>query len=92
MICYSIGRLHSEIISLKQQCYKQGQIINSMKNIFTKYQIKKLECPAKRVKWSEKDISNAIAIHAAGPRAYRLFLRRSYPLPAVIRLKNGVLK
>lgn len=50
--------------------------------------MKKLEYPNKRPKWSSEDIANAIAIHAAGPRAYRLLLRKQYPLPAVITLKK----
>lgn len=65
-------RLQEEVIQLRQKCWKQQQTINSIGHIFTKGQIQKLECPEKRAKWTSDDISNAITIHAAGPRAYRL--------------------
>lgn len=42
----------------------------------------------KRIKWSANDIASAISLHAAGPRAYRLLLKRNYPLPAVSTLRT----
>jgi hypothetical protein len=64
------------------------------------YQIKKLKSPQKRAIWSEENISQAIAIYSAEPRAYRLLIKKGYPFPAVsalracskkIKLKPGIL-
>nr|CAI5848072.1 unnamed protein product [Callosobruchus analis] len=46
----------------------------------------------KRITWSVNDISNAISMYAAGPRAYRLSLKRGFPYPADSTLKRWLLK
>jgi hypothetical protein len=56
--------------------------------MFTPGQIKKLENPLNRPRWSMEDISNAVTIHAAGPRAYRLLIKKKYPLPAISTLRS----
>lgn len=60
----------------------------AVKNLFSDTQIKKLKNPLKRLNWSTEDISNGIAIHAAGPRAYRLLRKKKYPLPAISTLRH----
>lgn len=87
-IIFLFHRLIDEVAKLKAENWKQKQIIDSVGHMFSKGQLKKLESPHKRAKWSSDDIANAITIHAAGPRAYRLLLRKQYLLPAVITLKK----
>lgn len=68
---------------------RNGIITKSISAIFTDGQIKRLQRPSSsRLHWSADDIANGIAIHSAGPRAYRLLLRKKYPLPAVSTLKK----
>lgn len=71
------------------------------KKIFTSNQIQKLKYPKKRITWKIEDIAKAIVIHSAGARAYRMLLKKGYPLPAIstlkkwcqkIRLEPGILK
>lgn len=59
-----------------------------MKKIFTSQQRNKLNNPKKRPRWSIEDISKAIVIHSAGPRAYRLLLKKGYTFPAVSTLRS----
>lgn len=89
-----IAKLKKEVGRLRSE----NKVIH---NIFTKAQIKKLQQPYKRVTWTLEDISKAVVIHSAGARAYRLLLKKGYPLPAVstlrswckkIQLKPGILK
>lgn len=40
------------------------------------------------VKWSWKDVSNAICLHAAGPRAYNHLYEKGFPLPHVSTLQR----
>lgn len=62
-----------------------------VKRVFTENQIKKMD-KQKRISWSVTEISNAIAMYAAGPRAYRLSLKRGFPYPAVSTLKEWLRK
>lgn len=62
--------------------------INTIQTIFTAGQMKRLENPNRRLNWSADDISNGVALHATGARAYRLLLRKQYPLPAMSTLKR----
>ena len=39
------------------------------------------------MRWSVSEISSAIVQYAAGPRAYRLLLRKGYPYPSISTLK-----
>lgn len=39
------------------------------------------------MKWSADDTAHCIAIHSSGPRAYRLLLKKQYPLAAVSTLR-----
>lgn len=40
------------------------------------------------VRWKWQDISNAICLHAAGPRAYNHMYKQGYPLPHVSTLQR----
>ncbi|KAH8354301.1 hypothetical protein KR084_006260, partial [Drosophila pseudotakahashii] len=42
-----------------------------------------LENGNRRVEWNRDDISNAICLHAAGPRAYRHLYKKGFPLPSL---------
>jgi hypothetical protein len=54
--------------------------------------MKKLKNPATRPRWSIEEISKAIVIYSAGPRAYRLLLKKGYPFPAPSTLRSWVKK
>lgn len=84
---------NNEISVLKRQ-------LTGVKKLLTENQLKKLNSQ-KRIKWSVNEISSAISMYAAGPRAYRLALKRGFPHPAVstlklwlrkIKLEPGILK
>lgn len=45
-----------------------------------------------RITWSLNEVSNAIAMYAAGPKAYRLSLKRGFPYPPVSTLKQWLRK
>ena len=77
-----------EIKKLKLENFKNQKKVERLGNIFTDGQIRKMECPKKRLRWSQDDISNAIGIYSAGPRAYRLLLKRWYSFPAVVTLRK----
>ena len=81
-----------EVVELRKKCWEQQKIINSLHKIFTKGQLQKLENPEKRAKWAADDIAKAVTLHAAGPRAYRLLLKKKMPLPAVITLQKWCAK
>ncbi|KAL1493601.1 hypothetical protein ABEB36_009302 [Hypothenemus hampei] len=55
-------------------------------------QLVKLNGSNKKLKWTAEDMSNAIVIYSAGPRAYRLLLKRGYPYPAVSTIKSWLAK
>ncbi|CAH0546285.1 unnamed protein product [Brassicogethes aeneus] len=73
-----------EIKELKNQ-------LDGVKKFFSKNQINKLN-NQKRIKWSVNEISSAITMYFAGPRAYRLSLKKGYPYPAVSTLKEWLRK
>lgn len=89
-----IAKLKEEIEHLKSDN-------KAFEQIFTPNQLRKLKNPKKRVTWTVDDIARAIVIHSAGARAYRLLLKKGYPLPATstlrtwckkIKLEPGLLK
>lgn len=61
-------------------------------NLLSDEQMKKLEGSKSRIRWSLDDISKAIVIYSAGPRSYRLLLKKGYPFPAVSTLKTWLRK
>lgn len=88
----------ADLDQLQSQIKKQDQEIESLRNeqaavkkVFTTNQIKKLSSH-RRINWSVTEISNSIAMYAAGPRAYRLSLKKGFPYPAVSTLKQWLRK
>lgn len=73
------------------ECHRLKTENGCINKIFTPRQRKKLQCQ-KRIKWELEDIAQAIAIFASGPKAYRLLLKKKYPLPAVSTLKTWASK
>lgn len=60
-----------------------------MKKIFSKTQILETEnIDWKSVDWSSNDITNALTMQVAEPRAYTSLLRKNYPLPSFSTLKS----
>lgn len=55
--------------------------------LFSSEQMKKLEGSKCRLRWSVEDISKAMVIYSAGPRGYRMLLKKGYPFPAVSTLR-----
>ncbi|KAH8248526.1 hypothetical protein KR032_000327, partial [Drosophila birchii] len=54
----------------------------SLAQIFTETQIKILKSGGKRTTFNSNDISAAICLHTAGPRAYNHLYRKGFPLPS----------
>lgn len=65
---------------------------NIIGKVFSSEQLKKLGNSKARLKWSVEDISKSIVIYSAGPRAYRLLLKKGYPFPAVSTLRSWLKK
>lgn len=63
-----------------------------IENLFSSQQMKKLEGSKKRLRWSLDDISKSIVIYAAGPRSYRVLLKKGYPFPAISTLRSWLRK
>lgn len=89
----SLKAKNKEIAELKEK-------LSAIEKVFTKNQLTKLQ-RNKRIQWSVHEISNAIVLYSAGPRAYRLMLKKGHPYPAVstlrawlkkIRIQPGILR
>lgn len=63
-----------------------------MKTVFSAGQLRKLKNRSKRIHWCAEDIANGIAIHSAGRKAYRLLLKKKYPLPSIPTLRKWCAK
>lgn len=70
---------------------KEQQEKEAVEKIFTKGQLRKLKTN-KLVHWNVEDVTSAISLFAGGPRSYRLYRKRGYPLPAVSTLKRWASK
>uniref|UniRef100_Q7M4J6 P element homolog (Lu-P1 element) n=1 Tax=Lucilia cuprina TaxID=7375 RepID=Q7M4J6_LUCCU len=71
---------------LKMQVHNSNMALHGVNKIFTEGQIRKLE-GCKKIVWKSPDISSAICLHAAGPRAYN-HLKKGFPLPHVSTLQR----
>ncbi|CAH1367880.1 unnamed protein product, partial [Tenebrio molitor] len=80
------------IAQLRQKVQQLEEDQKSFQKLFTPEQMKKLKNPATRPRWSIEEISKAIVIYSAGPRAYRLLLKKGYPFPAPSTLRSWVKK
>lgn len=81
-----ITDLQRENAKLLEELGKTQMLTDSLNTIFTKSQVRKLENGGKRVQWNHDDISNAVCLHAAGPRAYRHLINKGFPLPSLSTL------
>lgn len=82
-----VQRLREENKVLVQQLNELTKIKSGVAKLFTARQLKRLQGPKIRTVWSTEEVSQGIAIHAAGPRAYKLLLKKGYPYPAVSTLR-----
>lgn len=81
--------LENEIKKHKAQEICSNKFEKSVEKIFTSGQIRKLKDPhARIVHWTVNDIAHAIALHAAGPRAYRWMQKNNHPLPGESTLRR----
>ena len=64
----------------------------ALEKLFSPGQIRKLKEPNKRQRWPVEDISKEIVHYSAGPRAYRLLLKKGYPFPPASTLRFWVKK
>ena len=80
------------IASLQEKIKVLEQRQDIIGKLFSSEQLKKLEGSKARLRWSVEDISKSIVIYSAGPRAYRLLLKKGYPFPAVSTLRSWVKK
>lgn len=83
--------LQRELENQRKEIEQLKYQLGGVKKIFTKNQINKLNKKA-RINWSVNEVSSAIAMYSAGPRAYRLSLKKGFPYPAVSTLKEWVRK
>lgn len=80
-----VKRLENENRELRKEVSELNQAMVSLKNFLTDGQIKKLKSFTK-IMWKWEDISNAIFLHAAGPRAYKHLYQKDYPVPSISTL------
>lgn len=82
----NISKLQKEYDELRTQVLEQNAFKDSISNLFSVNQIKKLQHPDKPVRWSKTEMRNAERIYRAGPNAYQMLLDKKYPFPAVPKL------
>lgn len=80
MYLEKIRNIENEVKDLKLQLSKANSVVEATKSILSEGQMRKLMSPG-RIQWKWKDISNALCLHASGPRAYRHLYKKGYPLP-----------
>ncbi|KAJ8914789.1 hypothetical protein NQ315_014531 [Exocentrus adspersus] len=86
-----INRVEESLASRNQEIVALKQKLSALEKVFSKNQLKKLQSN-KRIQWSVSEVSNGIVLHSAGPRAYRLMLKKGYPYPAVATLRAWLRK
>ena len=93
-----IKQLEKELHKTKQRCAKKQSEIMQLHEKFSKIEavfeepIKVALIVKKCGKWTAKDISPAMVLYSAGPRAYRMLRLQGFPLPAPITLKKWAAK
>lgn len=73
----NIKQLQQENRGLKSKLAEADAVVTCVRKIFTDGQIRKMISPG-NVQWNWKDISNAICIHASGPRAYNHLYKKGF--------------
>lgn len=86
-----INRLEESMASKDREIVALKEKLSALEKVFSKNQLEKLQYN-KRIRWSVEEISNAIVLHNAGPRAYRLMLKKGHPYPAVSTLRAWLRK
>lgn len=86
-----IANLNNEVAQLKAMLLNEREKSKSIEKFLTEGQLRKLKT-GKQIQWSIQDVSSAISLYAAGPRAYRLLRKRNYPLPGVSTLRRWASK
>nr|AAB31526.1 O-type P element protein {exons 0-3} [Drosophila bifasciata, Peptide Transposon Partial, 757 aa] [Drosophila bifasciata] len=76
-----IRALEDEVQSLRKLVEDASQLEKSLSTIFTQTQIKILKSGGKRSEFNSDDISWAMCLHTAGPRAYNHLYKKGFPLP-----------
>lgn len=71
--------------------HEERKASNAMRAIFTEGQIRKLMSPG-NIMWRWGDVSNAICLHSAGPRAYNHLYKKGFPLPHITTLQRWCAK
>jgi len=84
-----IMELQEDNDRLVKKLQTRESLRDSLKEIFTEQQIRKLENGNTRVYWSPEDISSGISLHAAGPNAYKLLLKKGFPFPSLSTLHKS---
>nr|AAK54378.1 repressor [Drosophila subsilvestris] len=74
--------MEKEMLSLRQQLGEYQELEKSLGKIFTETQISILKSGGKRALFNATDMSAAICLHTAGPRAYNHLYRKGFPLPS----------
>nr|AAT95992.1 transposase [Drosophila willistoni]AAT95996.1 transposase [Drosophila willistoni] len=77
-----IRTLEYEMRRLEQQLRESQQLEESLRKIFTDTQIRILKNGGQRATFNSDDISTAICLHTAGPRAYNHLYKKGFPLPS----------
>lgn len=87
----TIKSLQIEVEELKIQLAQANRVVTCMTSVLTEGQVRKIMSPGS-LQWTWNDISNAICLHAAGPRAYRHLYRKGFPLPSLTTLHRWIRK
>lgn len=84
--------LEAEVAILRARVRELEKLENAVSSIFTRGQMRKLFEPKKLIHWEWEDISSAIALHAAGPRAYGHLCKNGFPFPCESTIKKWLQK
>ena len=82
-----IKLLESQIKNLQCELAQCNKALDNVRKIFTEGQVRKL-MTSDTVHWEWTDISNALCLHASGPRAYNHLYVKGFPLPHVSTLQR----
>nr|AAK08181.1 putative transposase [Drosophila helvetica] len=77
-----IRAMEYDLQRLRNQLEESRQLEESLGKFFTEAQIKILKNGGKRSTFTSDDLSAAICLHTAGPRAYNHLYKKGFPLPS----------
>lgn len=84
--------LEAEVANLKARVNELEKLETAVLSIFIRGQVRKLCGPDKKMHWAWEDISSAIALHAAGPRAYNHLCKIGFPFPCESTIRKWLQK